>query len=466
MESGKVDYRDSLPVNMFAVPRNTLGAQGSMYQMYGIGHFANGFGIDRGGIWVFDGSLKGHYRVSGNKFISISESGSVTELGTIDGKEQCSITYSFNNVIIVGNKKLFYYNPTDGFRQITSDGNVGEPIDCVFLQGYVFLTDGKYVYHSKLIDEDDKKGQEIFLPDDFAQPEFIPDEIFSIEKNASNELVIFGSNSVQHQYNKGTTGYAFASLISKNSPIGLLGTHCKTKLENAYYVLGRFNEGAPSCFIYSQGSYKKIASREIEKVLSRYTPDELAETTVESFSKDDVDLIIYHFPRESYMFNATISKVAGIGSSWTIIKSDTTGDTPYRARNIVLDPRNGKWVAGDKQGSNIGELSDTLSTHYDDIAEWMLFSPFIKINNQSIRKLEIETIPGIVDSTKDATVFVSKTENGRTYGSEFTQLYGDEWDYSQRFYVRRLGNIRNWVGFKFRGASRSRMAFGLLDIEV
>ena len=461
METGKVDYRDALPVNMFGVPRDTLGSNGYMYQIYGLGLFANGAGVDRGGIWVFAKGLEGHYRVSGTSLISINMFGVVTTLGTISGEDQCSITYSYNNVIIVGNKQLFYYNPTAGFREITSGGIVGNPIDCIWLQNYVFLTDGTSTYHSNVLDE------EVFSVADSAQPEFNPDQVLAIEKNKTNELVIFCSNSVQHQYNIGSdSGYAFASLLSKNSLLGILGTHCKAELKNIYYTLARFEEGAPSCFIYSQSTPQKIASREIEKVLARYTPDELSTTTIDAFTRDAVDLVIYHFPNDTYMFNATIAPILGLDSAWTRLKSDVEGDAPYRGKNIVLDERNGKWLVGDRRNSNIGELSDTLATHYGDIAEWLLFTPFLKLETLSIDQLEIETIPGIVDSAKDATVFVSTNTNGRTYGKEWTQLYGDQWDYSQRFYIRRFGYVRDWIGFKFRGASRSRMAFGLLDIEA
>ena len=460
MEFGGVDYRDAVPVNMYAVKREELNSQGYMYQMYGLTNYGTGSGIDRNAMWVSANGLQNHYRISGTDFETIDELGNVTVLGTVPNTEQCSITFSFNNVIVVGNQQLFYYNPTDGFREITSSGVVGSPIDCVWVANYVFLTDGTDIYHSTLADE------EIFSASDSAEPDFSPDNVVGIAKNKNNELVVFNEFSIQHYIDVGDANFAFQNLPSKTTKLGILGTHCKSELKGKFYLMGRRVNEKPSCYIYSLGSAQKIASREIEKVLDTYTPDELATTTIDSFTADDVDLIIYHFPNDSYMFNATIAQLVGVGSAWSKIKTDTTGDEPYRAKNIVIDPRNGKMIVGDKIDGTIGELDDSVATHYGDIAEWLLFTPFLNLETLSINQMEIEIIPGIVDAAEDATVMVSRTTNGRTYGQEWTEEYGAAYDYNNRFIIRTFGYVRHWVGFKFRGASRSRMVFGLLDVEA
>lgn len=460
MESGGVDYRDSVPVNMFAVPREELESNGYMYQMYGLTDLTTGSGIDRGGLWVSAEGLESHYRVSGTDLIEVDSAGTVTVLGTVPGTEQCSISYSFNNVIVVGNEQLFYFNPTDGFREITSNGVVGKPIDCVWIKNFIFLTDGKDIYHSTLADE------EVFSASDSEEPDFSPDNVVGIAMNKNNELVVFNELSIQHYIDVGDADFAFQNLPSKTSKLGILGTHCKTELNGKFYLLGRRINEKPSCYSYSLGSAQKIASREIEKVLDTYTPDELATTTIDSFTADDVDLIIYHFPRDTYMFNITIAKMVGVGSAWSKIKTDVVGDAPYRAKNIVLDPRNGKMIVGDKIDSRIGELDDSVATHYGAIAEWLLFTPFLKLETLSIDNMEIEIIPGIVNAAKDATVLVSRTDDGRAHGQEWSEEYGAQFDFNNRFIIRTFGYVRHWVGFKFRGASRSRMAFGLLDVEA
>ncbi|WP_156495699.1 packaged DNA stabilization protein, partial [Alcanivorax sp. HI0033] len=118
----------------------------------------------------------------------------------------------------------------------------------------------------------------------------------------------------------------------------------------------------------------------------------------------------------------------------------------------------GSWVFGDRLTSVLGILDDTVATQYGEIVEWLLYTPFLYLKQQSIDKLDIETIPGYTGSD-DATVFVSLTYNGVTWGREWTELYGGPTDYNKRFEVRRLGYVEDYVGIKLRGATTSRMAF-------
>ena len=59
--------------------------------------------------------FEGHYRVSGTSLIKVEDDESITVLGHVPGTDQVSFTYSLNNLAIVADKKLYYYNPTDGF---------------------------------------------------------------------------------------------------------------------------------------------------------------------------------------------------------------------------------------------------------------------------------------------------------------------------------------------------------------
>jgi hypothetical protein len=86
------------------------------------------------------------------------------------------------------------------------------------------------------------------------------------------------------------------------------------------------------------------------------------------------------------------------------------------------------------------------------------------METQSIDQLEIETIPGntVYD---DATVAVSMTYDGLVYGQEWWEMYGLPLDRGNRFILRRLGSVNDWIGFRFRGYTKSRMAFALITID-
>jgi hypothetical protein len=170
-----------------------------------------------------------------------------------------------------------------------------------------------------------------------------------------------------------------------------------------------------------------------------------------------------HLPDETLCFNETVAKSFGKDTAWTILKTDVAGDNTYRAINGVFDSRSAFWTYGDKRNGNIGKLDNTVFTHYEEMVEWLLFTPFMKFDGQSVDEIEIETIPGNTDFS-DATVAFSLTLDGLTYGKEWFTLYGEKNNYTHRFYIRRLGSIQNWCGFKFRGATKSRMSFALLRV--
>ena len=453
------DYRDALPVNMYAIPRDILGSKGYMINFYGLTPYATAKGIDRGGKWVSRDNFEGHYRVSGTKFISIDGFGVVTQLGDIPGTDQCSITYSFNNVAIVGGGKLYYYNHTDGFRRMT-DYDIGEPIDIVWVDGIFFLTDGHKIYHSDILDE------EVYLNVAQGDPQFIPDASRGLGLNEDNEVIVFGAFSKENFLNIGTGDFQFQRLPRKAQKIGILGTHCKKEMNSLWYILGRRLETSPSFHVISIGEERVIGTRETDLVLEEYTDNDLSTTTVDAFTDGNVKMVIFHLPRHTLMYNETIAEKFGSNdSAWTILKSDVASNDPFRGRSFVRDERNGQWLCGDRLDSRLGIIDEHVCTQYGNVVEWELFTPLLKLETKSIDYLEMETIPGIA-TDNDATVFFSMTADARIYGQEWIQLYGNNNDYNQRFIMRTIGYVRHWVGFKFRGASRSRMSFAYLNIEV
>jgi hypothetical protein len=452
------DYRDALPVNYYAVLRDIYGEKGYMLNYYGLSDFASGQGISRGSIWVARTGLEGQYRVSGGVFIKIEDDQSVTALGTIAGTGQVSLTYSLNNIAIVADGSLYYYNPTDGFRTIT-DPNVGNPIDIVWADFRFILTDGEFLFQSSLLDEEE------YEPLDFSGSDFQPDKIWGVGLNYDNELVAFNELTTEYFVNVGADNFSYTRLQLKAVKAGIAGTHCKAEYKDKWYALTRRSNTQYHFSVIQSGSSESITSREIEKVLSKYSGDELSKTVVEVFTKDSVVWMIAHLPNETLLYNETIAKSYGINAAWSILKTDVFGDDDYRGKDLAYDPRFSKWCIGDKLDSKIGFLDDSVCTHYGEIVEGLLFTPILDMETLSIDSLELKTIPGISPSN-DATVFISRTDDMRIYSKEHTEQYGVSFDYNKNFTMRNLGYVRSETAFKIRTASRSRMAFCKLDVKA
>jgi hypothetical protein len=452
----ETDYRDALPVNMFAVHREILGAQGYMLEHDGLTSFAIGEGIDRGA--VYNDRFSNQYRLSGTSLLSVASDGTAVNLGTIPGTSQARLEdfYSFNTQGAIADGKFFLYDTTVGFREVT-DADLGSPIDGIWIDGYYFMTDGEYIFHTDLLDES------AIDPLKFATAEFMPDPSNGLSKTQDNKVAVWGRYSLEYFVNAAADNFAFSRVATRAQKIGIVATHAKCESQGLFYIVGGRKGESVSVHVVSLGSSEVIATREIDKILAKYTEPELSDIRVESRVDKNTNFILFHLPEETLCFNQTVAKVFGNKVAWNILKTGVTGESNYRAVNGVFDARNALWIYGDKRDTTIGKLDDTVATHYTTITEWELFSPFINLENFSIDEIEIEIIPGHT-SFVNGKVALSFTYNGVTYGTEAWLAYGEPNDYSKRFIVRRLGYVNDWVGIKLRGVSKTKMAFALMEV--
>jgi hypothetical protein len=445
----ETDYRDALPVNMYAVAKNILGAKGYMLCYPGLTAFGTGVGIDRGA--NYNERFGRQFRVSGNQLMEVFQEGTTSILGTIPGGLQAAMPYSFNTQAIIANGNMFLYSPDGGFSQIT-DPDLGRPIDGVWVDGYYFLTDGEYIYHTDLNDESS------IDPLKFATAEFMPDKSLGVSKTQDNKVMVWGRYSLEYFVDIAQTNFAFQRVETRAQKIGIVATHAKCESAGRWYITGGRKEDAVGVYAVSVGSAAKVSTREIDKIIAEYTEPELSDMRMECRNEDDTTFILVHLPEITLCFNESIAKVFGVEAAWTILKTDIQGDDTYRGINGVFDARIAKFIYGDKRDARIAELDNTVFTHYGDAIEWLLYTPLLKLETASVDQIEIETLPGNAPDG-DATVAISETSDGIAYSQEWWDLYGNNLDYNQNFTIYRVGYVADWVGYKLRGATKSRMAF-------
>lgn len=451
----ETDYRDALPVNMAAVLRPVLGAQGYMLQEPGLTQFGSAAGVARGALWNERQSQ--HYRVQGTSLQSVAYDGTATTLGTVPGDGAASLPYSFNSQAVIAAGRMFLYSPAAGFSEIT-DPDLGSPIDGVWVDGYYFLTDGEYIYHTDINDES------AIDPLKFATSEFSPDPTLGVGLTSDNKVLVFNRYTIEYFTNDATDQFAFQRIANRALKIGIVGTHGKTEVGGAWFILGGRKEESPSIHQLGVGSAQKVATREVDKILGEYSENELAGAVLESVDEDGYQHVLMHLPRHVLKLNLTLAKSAGIEQAWSLRRSDVAGSDAWRGKYGVYDPRRGEWVYGDKLDGRLGLLDSSVATEYDAIVEWQLYTPFLYLEEASIDEFQAETVPGFT-TADDATVFFSMTYDGVSYGKEYSMTYGAPGAYDQRFVIRRLGDVPHWCGIKLRGATRSRMAFGLARLH-
>ncbi|QZA71253.1 packaged DNA stabilization protein [Pseudomonas phage AH02] len=453
--SDQTDYLDVLPENMYAVPKPVMGSAGFMLQHYGLTEYGTGTGADRGGVW--NERLQMHFRVSYTQFLKVGVDGSTERFGNIPGMSPVSMPYSFNTQAVIGGGQFWLYDPVKGFRQVI-DPDIKTPIDGTWIDGYYFLTDGEYLYHTTIGNE------ELFDPLSFATAEFSPDPTLGVGKTADDKVVVFNRYSIEYFANNANQNFAFTRVQARALKIGIVATHAKCELKETWYFVGGRKESDIGIHVLGVGTTQQISTRAVDRILSKYAEPELENMSMEAIEVDGMSFIYVHLPNETLLFNETVASSVGIDSAWSVLKRGT-GSLPWRGINGVFDPRLGEWVFGDKVDLRLGKLDSKSVDQYGEMSEWVLYTPFMSLEGLSVDSLNIDTMPGHSPSD-DATLFVSMTYDGVTYGKEVTAQYGRPGDYNQRYIVNRLGYVRNWVGFKLRGASRAKMAFGRGHIEV
>ncbi len=447
------DYFDRLPENMYTVAEPHLDMPYYVLTYPGIRDFGTGNGNDRGGIW--NERQLNHFRVSGPSLIEVDTDGNSTILGTVTGTEQVSLARSFNTQAIVGDGKYYLYDPTNGFRQIT-DPNVGNPIDLTWVDGYYFFTDGENLYHTTLADE------EVIEPLGFATAEFSPDPTLAVAKDKTNQVIAFNRFSIEYFRNVASAGFAFQRISSKAQKLGIVGTYCQTEMDGTFFILGGRKEEDVSFYILSTGSAQSIATREIDRILDRFSEDQLQTVILEARKERGSEFLICHLPDITLLYNHAIGKKLGPAQAWSILKTDVEGDVTYQGVNGIFDTRVSEWIYGDKGTARLGIVDEELATYHGERVESIFYTPLVQLEAQCVDQIYLETVPGFVSTT--ATLATSITYNGVQFSREFFELYSDPQGYNVRYFVRRLGYVTNKIGFKFRNSSTEKMAFNKMVI--
>jgi len=447
-----VDYRDNLPVNMSAIVRPILGADGYMHQEPGLTAHGTGAGTDRGGIW--NEQQEKLFRVSGGVFGYVDADGTWNAIGTVGSSAgPVALPYSTNTQAIIVNNKFWLYDATNGLREVI-DPELGTPIDGVWVDALYVMTDGDFLFHTDAADES------AIDPLKFSGSDFSPDPILGVGLTTDNKLMAFNRYSIEFFVNEATADFQFTRIPSRNVRYGLVATHLKAEVGGQWFFVGGPKNGDISVYALQSGGAQSIASREVVKILQEYTEAELADSWMEIRKDDNYPYIFVQLPDYTLKCNITILQAAGPEMAWSKLKTDTTGDRPWRAAHGVYDPRLAEWVYGDKRDATIGTLDESVATHYGDAVEWILNTPFIYLETASLDEMTIFTIPGFT-TTDDGSVQVSLTRDGVHYGTEASIDYGGPSDYTQEFTMYRLGYVDDWFSMRLRSQSTSRMAFSM-----
>lgn len=446
------DFRTSYPRNLVPVPKQQGISNGYLRPADGIVFAANGPGNDRGAI-----NWKGvHYRVMGERLVSILSDGTVIEIGTIPGSGQVAFDYSFDYLSIAANGSLYLYDGATTVQQV-ADPDLRTVVDQLWVDGYFMTTDGEYLIVTELNDPFS------VLPTKYGSSEADPDPIVALVK-LRNEPYVLNRYTIEVFDNVGGSGFPFQRIDGAQIQRGAVGTNaCCVFLESVAFVGGGRNEPV-AVWLAASGSSAKISSREIDQILSSYTDQVLSQVFVEARVDKGHQFLYIHLPDQTIVYDAAASQSLGEQVWFTL--SSGLSQSVYRARHLVWC--HNKWWVGDIAIGQIGNLTESTSEHWGEVIGWE-FGTMIAYNEGRgaiFHELELVCLSGRSELGADPRVATQYSLDGETWSVPKYVKAGKQGERNRRLVWLNQGNMRHWRVQRFIGTSDAQLAVARLEARI
>jgi hypothetical protein len=447
------DFRQSYPVNLVPVALGSGISNGYLRPGDGIVQFAIGPGVDRGGI-EWQGVC---YRVMGTKLVTVSSTGTITELGDVGNGNQVTMDYSFDRLAIASGGRLYYYSPTLGLIQVT-DPDLGVVLDVVWIDGYFMTTDGEFLVVTELTDPTQVN------PLKYGSSEVDPDPVVALIK-LRNEIYAINANTIEVFDNVGGDFFPFNRVDGAQVQKGAVGTHaCCEFMQRIAFVGGGRGE-APSVYLAANATTEKIATREIDQILEGYSEATLSQILLEQRVEKDHTFLYIHLPDRTLVFDGMTSAAVG-QPVWFVLTTTLAGFGQYRAKNFIYCYD--KWIVGDPQSSNLGTVSEDISSHWGQIVRWEFGTTIVYNESLGVvfHQMELVSLTGSVALGLDPTISTSYSVDGKNWSQDRFIKVGTIGSPAKRLVWFQQGFMRNWRIQRFRGTSDAHLSIARLEAQI
>lgn len=445
------DFRTSYPRNYIPVPKSQGVSSGYLRPAEGIVEFSDGPGLDRGGINWNDEC----YRAMGTKLVKIDSAGAVSVLGDVGGSTQISIDYSFDRLAIASNQNLFYWDGAT-LTQVT-DPDLGVVIDMIWVDGFFMTTDGEFLVVTELSDP------LTVFPFKYGSSEADPDPIKALIK-LRNEPHALNRYTIEVFQNTGGAEFPFLRVESAQITKGTVGTHTCAEFIEAIAFVGGGRKGSISVWLGANGNTRKIATREIDQILSEYTETVLSTCLVESRTDKNHEFLYIHLPDKTLVYDDSGSRAVG-QPVWFILTSGVS-ESQYLAQNLVWCYD--RWLVGHPTQAKTGYLANNIASHWGEIVTWE-FSTSIVYNDGNgaiFNEIELVSLTGRADLGDDPQIGTRFSLDGETWSQYQFIKAGKIGERNKRLSWFKQGMMQHWRIQQFYGDSKSMLSFARLEAQV
>lgn len=449
------DLRTAYPVNLIPVPKSSGLSNAYLRPADGLVSYGTGPGIDRGGI-NWNGSL---YRVMGTKLVEVASNGTVTILGDVGGptSQLVDFDYSFTQLAIASGNRLYYWDGAT-LTQVT-DPDLGSILPTViWIDGRFMVTDG-----SSLIVTDVTNPLAVD-PFEYGSSEVDPDPVVSLLK-LRNEAYALNRYTVEVFAGVDQEGFPFNRIAGAQIQKGTVGTFANCVFQDQIAMVGSGRNEAVGIYLAANGTTQKISTQEIDLLLLNYSEAQLAQVKVEARNDRAHAHLYVHLPDQTIVFDAQASQEVN-AMIWFVLTSSLAGFSQYRARNIVWCYD--RWNVGDPQSTTIGEMVDTIGSHWGQTVRWE-FSTIIVYNKgfgAIFHQMELVSLTGRVAVGLNPQISTSYSKDGLTWSQDRFTSVGTVGATLKRIAWFQMGNMRNWRIQRFRGDSQAHISIARLEAQI
>lgn len=448
----KADFRTSYPVNLVPVAQEQGISSGYLRPLEGLVQNGTGPGINRGGI-NWNGTL---YRVMDQDFVSIAEDGTVTNIGTVGGTGRVTFDYSFDRLAIATGGQLWYWDGSVLSR--VTDPDLGTVLDVVWVDGYFMTTDGEFLVITEL------NNPFAIDPLKYGSAEADPDPIKALVK-IRNEVYAINRHTTEVFDNIGSSGFPFQRVEGAQIMKGTLGTHCACEFLDAVALIGSGRNEGPSVWLCSNGQAAKIASREIDLILSDYSETELAGSFLEKRVDNGQQWLVMHLPDRTMAYDALTSQQLG-QPVWFNLVSNLSYAGQWRASDLVWCYS--RWCTADTQTAAVGYLDPFTAYHWGNPVGWEFATTILYNEGRGalIHELELVALTGRQALGASPWISTEYTVDGVTWSQPKLISAGQIGNRTKRLIWLQQGNMRHWRAQRFRGTSDAYLSFARLEARI
>jgi hypothetical protein len=411
------------------------------------------------------------YCIAGNTLYSVTDAGVPASLGSI-GTVSFTPQMASNGEVLciqVPTTDGFFYDTTNGFRQITDPVYVAYQAEnsgvlgVTSIDGYFVMCTEKTLFHSSSVLDVDLGTTFPALA--FATGESRPDDNVR-PMRFKGDLILFGTESYEIWRNIGTEPFAFARIDNATQDKGLKTYGGVTQADNSFFFIGSGPNEETAVWRASGGVPQKISTESIDRYINSSQGALAYSDNAWSYSFEGH--IFVGFPinaspyNRTFVYDVTESAIQQF-PRWH--RRSSNEQDSYTVQCVIN--AYGKIMAGCNEG--LGYFDESANTEFGGMVERKFSLNYVqdKGNPVFISELELRAQAGVgstewdaADANKDPSVLLRYSDDfTASYVNKGTKSLGKNGNVTKRLRWRRFGRIDNMRVFEFSITTAQKVAF-------